>query len=157
MASKVFGLMQVSGLADVLPVNPVNFKQMSVMETLTIPEAKPDVEQIVTVSAQVIIKSTNVITTPVGTSAEGQILTGTKLIVEGAICQEVEYVADEPTQSVHAAHFTMPFSAFIVMPAGFVAGTPVEVTGYIEDIFVQLLNKRKIFKNITILLDARIV
>jgi hypothetical protein len=155
MASRVFGLIEVSGLADELPVNPVNFKQLSVQETLYIPAAKPDVEQIVSVSAEVVIKCTNVITTPVGTSEEGQILTGKKLIIEGIISQKVEYVADEPTQSVHAAHFNMPFSAFIVLPATFQKGTPVEVKGYIEDIFIELLDKRTIFKNVTILLDAR--
>ena len=155
MASKVFGLMEVSGLADTLPTCPVNFKQLSVQEVLTIPEAKPDVEQIVCVAAEVIIKSTSVIKTPAGISAEGQKLTGKKLIVEGVISQKVEYVADEPTQSVHAAHFNMPFSAFIVLPAKFVTGTPLIVTGYIEDIFVELLSKRTIFKNVTILLDAQ--
>lgn len=154
MATRVYGLIEVSGLADLPPVNPVNFKQLSVQETLTIPEAKPDIEQIVSVFAEVDIKHTYVITTPVGTSAEGQILTGFKLVVEGVICQKVEYVADEPTQSVHAAHFCMPFSTYIVLPATFVPGTPIEVTGYIEDIFVQQLDCRKIFKNVTLLLVA---
>lgn len=155
MASRVYDLIEVSGLADELPINPVNFKQFSVQETLSIPEVKPDVEQIVSVIAKVVIKSTNVIDTPVGTSREGQILTGKKLVVEGVIVQKVEYVADIPTQKVHAAHFNMPFSTFIVLPSSFELGTPIEVTGYIEDIYIQLLDKRKIFKNVTILLDAR--
>lgn len=160
MASTVKGLIEFSGLADQFPINPVNFKQLSVQETLTIPDAKPDVEQIVSVSAGVIITSTSVIKTP-GTLAtpaisfEGQILTGYKLIVEGAVSQKIEYVADEPTQSVHAAHFDVPFSSFIVLPGDFVIGTPVTVTGYIEDIFAELLDKRTIFKNVTILLDAQ--
>lgn len=155
MASKVFGLIEVSGLADTLPDNPVNFKQLSIQETLSIPTAKPDVEQIVSVVAEINIKNTSVINTPTGTSTEGQKLTGKKLIVEGVISQKVEYVADEPTQSVHAAHFSVPFSTFIVLPETFELGTMVEVIGYIEDIFVQLLDKRTIFKNVTILLDAR--
>lgn len=155
MASQVIGLVEISGLADNLPLNPLHFKQLSVQETLTIPAEKPDAEQIVTVSAEVVITGTTVIRTPVGTSQEGQILTGYKLVVEGKVCQQIEYVADEPTQSVHAAHFVIPFSTYIVLPADFVPGTPVTVTGYIEDIFVELLCKRTIFKNVTILLDAR--
>ncbi|HEX9061476.1 MAG TPA: DUF3794 domain-containing protein [Clostridia bacterium] len=154
MASRVFGLIEVSGLADAFPVNPVNFKQLSVQETLTIPKVKPDVEQIVSVTAEVKIKCKNVINTPEGTSIEGQILTGKKLVVEGVISQKVEYVAAEPTQPVHAVHFDIPFSSYIVLPSTFQPCTPVEVTGYIEDIFVQLLNKRTIFKNVAILLDA---
>lgn len=155
MASRVYDLIEVSGISDELPVNPIHFKQLSVQEVMSIPTVKPDVEQIVCVFAEIIIKYSNVIRTPRGTSVEGQKLTGYKLVVEGVIAQKVEYVADEPTQSVHAAHFNMPFSTFIVLPATFVPGTPVEITGYIEDIFVKLLNKREIFKNVTILLDAR--
>lgn len=155
MAIQIAGLIEISGLADPLPENPLHFKQLSVQENLTIPEEKPDVEQIVSVSADIVITHTKVIVTPVGTSVEGQILTGYKLVVEGKICQQVEYVADEPTQSVHAAHFNMPFSTYIVLPGTFTPSTPVTVTGYIEDIFVVQLCKRTIFKNVTIFLDAR--
>jgi hypothetical protein len=161
MASVVKGLIDFGGLADQFPESPENFKQFSVQENLVIPIAKPDVEQIVSVYAKVKINSTMVIKTPGTpgapvTSYEGQILTGFKLIVEGALEQKIEYVADEPTQSVHAAHFCIPFSTFIVLPDDFEVGTPVTVTGYIEDIFVELLDKRSIFKNVTILLDAQI-
>jgi len=154
MSSRVFGLIEVSGLADELLFNPVNFKQLCIQGTLTIPAAKPEVEQIVCVAAEVLIKRTRVINTPVGTSIEGQKLTGKKLVVEGVISQKIEYVADEPMQSLHAANFNMPFSGFIVLPAAFHAGTPVQVTGYIEDLFVELLNKHTIFRNVNILLNA---
>lgn len=154
MNSMVKNLIEYSGLADTLPENPTAFKQFSVQETLCLPDAKPDIEQIVKVVAQVVITSTKVIRTPVGESLEGQILTGYKLIVEGEIRQKIEYVADEPTQSVHAAHFNMPFSTFIVLPGTFSIGTPIIVTGYIEDIFAEMIDKRCIFKNVTLLLDA---
>lgn len=154
MASYVSDLIEYSGIADTLPAAPVNFKQFSVQEDFVIPAAKPDIEQIIRVVAQVNITSTKVIITPVATSLEGQILTGFKLIVEGEVCQKIEYVADEPTQSVHAAHACVPFSTFIVLPANFVLGTPVFVKGYIEDIYAKQVGKRNIFKNITILLDA---
>ena len=160
MATTVKDLVEISGLADNFPVNPTTFKQLSVQETLCIPKVKPDCEQIVSVTAEIVITSTNVVKTP-GSAAlhaisyEGQTLTGHKLIVEGLLCQKVEYVADEPTQSVHAAHFNVPFSSFIVLPSNFVIGTPIKVTGYIEDIFIELLDKRTIFKNVTVLLDAK--
>lgn len=156
MGKKVCGLIEISGISDIKPINPTMFKQLSVQENLEIPSAKPDIEQIVSVNVGIKIKNTYVINTPVGFSREGQNLTGHKLVVEGLLIQKVEYVADEPTQSVHAAHFEVPFSTYIVLPLGFVPGTKLDVTGYIEDIYVQLLCKRTIFKNVTILLDARI-
>ena len=156
MASIVKNLIEYAGLADPLPTlpTPSSFKQFSVMETVCLPHAKPDIEQIVKVMAEVVITNTHVIKTPISRSAEGQILTGFKLIVEGMVRQKIEYVADVPEQAVHAAHFDVPFSTFIVLPPGYVIGTPITVTGYIEDIFAQQVSKRCIFKNITILLVA---
>lgn len=156
MASTVKNLIEISGLADNLPQHPTVFKQFTVQETLVLPEAKPDIEQIVKVIAQVVITSTRVIKTPVGTSLEGQHLSGYKLIIEGEIMQKIEYVADECTQSVHATHFNVPFSTFIVLPPRFAIGTPVMVTPYIEDMYVEMLDKRTIFKNVILLLDASI-
>lgn len=154
MASIVKNLIEIAGLADKLPEHPTAFKQFTVQEMLKLPIAKPDIEQIVKVVAQVVITSTKVIRTPKGTSLEGQILTGFKLIIEGEVRQKIEYVADEVTQSVHAAHYDVPFSTFIVLPNTFVVGTPVTVMAYIEDIFIEMINKREMFKNVTILLDA---
>lgn len=156
MASTVKNLIEILGIADSLPENPTVFKQFTIQETLTLPEAKPDIEQIVKVIAQVVINNTRVIRTPVGTSLEGQVLSGYKLVVEGEVRQKIEYVADECTQSVHAAHFDVPFSTFIVLPVGFTIGTPITVTPYIEDIYIEALDKRTIFKNIILLLDATI-
>jgi hypothetical protein len=159
MANFVDNLIEYAGIADVLPPLETgdSFKQFNVQENVCLPCAKPDIEQITKVMAEVVIISTRVIKTPSTgniSSMEGQVLTGWKLIVEGEVQQKVEYVADEPTQSVHAAHFKIPFSTFIVLPADFVPGTPLIVTPYIEDIFAKQLNKRCIFKNITILVTA---
>lgn len=154
MANIVRNLIEYSGLADYLPSDAVAFKQFSVEETLCIPCQKPDIEQIVKVMADVSIKSTRIIKTPKAVSLEGQRLTGWKLLIEGELNQKIEYVADVTEQSVHAAHFNVPFSTFIVLPETFKIGTPISVLAYIEDIFVQQLNKRCMFKNVTILIDA---
>jgi hypothetical protein len=159
MASFVSNLIDYTGITDPLPTHPHAFKQFSVQENVCLPEAKPDIEQITKVMAEVVILKTRVIATPGSqtttvTSQEGQTLTGWKVIVEGEVQQKVEYVADEPTQSVHAAHFNVPFSTFVVLPNNYTPGTTPVVTGYIEDIFAHQLNKRCIFKNITILVTA---
>lgn len=159
MAKIINNLIEYAGIADNFPTNPTNFKQLSVQENLELPCAKPDIEQITRVMADIRILRTKVIHTP-GSAAvpavsfEGQMLTGNKLSVEGVLIQKIEYVADEPTQSVHAAHFSVPFSTFIVLPANFVKGTIVNVIPYIEDIYVKQIGKRNIFKNVTIILDA---
>lgn len=50
---------------------------------------------------------------------EGTFLTGRKIIVEGFLNQKVVYTAALEEQSVHSAHFCVPFSAFIIPYANF--------------------------------------
>ena len=79
------------------------------------------------------------------------------------LIEKVMYVANEPTQSTHAAHFDKTMkSVFIVVPSE-IEGTPigtllnqnkVVVTPYIEDIFAMQRDNRTIFKNITMLVDV---
>ncbi|WP_461204780.1 DUF3794 domain-containing protein [Clostridium sp. DL1XJH146] len=156
MASIVKHLIEYVGIVEYsqLPLDMTAFKQLTVEENLVIPSAKPDIEQIVRVMAEAIITSTKIIKTPRGTALEGQILTGRKIIIEGILNQKIEYVADEATQPVHAAHFKVPFSTFIVLPEDFEDGTVVTIIPYIEDIFVKQTDKRNIFKNVTLLLHA---
>jgi hypothetical protein len=161
MASIVKNLIEYVGISSPCQLPDLNpacaaFKEFTVEENLTIPVAKPDIEQIVRVMAEATITSTKVIKTPIGCSVEGQILTGWKVIVEGVINQKIEYVADEPTQSVHAAHFKVPFSTFIVLPPDpcFTKDKVVNVIPYIEDIFIKQMDKRHMFKNVTLLLHA---
>lgn len=135
-----------------IPEDLSAFKQFNIEETVCIPDAKPDIEQVIKVIAKINITSTRIIKTPIGTSLEGQVLTGWKVIVEGEVDQKVQYVADLPDQPSHAAHFNIPFSTFVVLPEEFVIGTPVTVTPFIEDVFVEQLDNRCIFKNITLLL-----
>lgn len=50
---------------------------------------------------------------------EGTVLTGRKLIVEGVLNQKIVYTANVDDQSVHSAHFCVPYSAFVVPYASF--------------------------------------
>lgn len=108
---------------------------------------------------------------------EGTILTGRKLIIEGIINQKIVYTALVPTQSVHSAHYSIPFSAFVIPYAKFVdmpydleddcfsytPGQPItvdlnedfNVTAYIEDIVAYALDTRTIFKNVTLFIKAQ--
>lgn len=134
-----------------------NFKQMSVEEYLYIPEEKPDVEQINGVTGIIEIVKCSVIETGKITSQEGQKLRGYKLIVHGVLRQIVEYTACEPEQSVHSAHYDIPFSTFIVLPEGYSIGSKIEIEGLVEDIYYNEVNCRLFFTNATILVNAKIL
>lgn len=154
MSEIVKNLIQYIGIADDMPENHDVFKQLFVEDTFCLPHAKPDIEQLIKVSGELEIKSKKVVKTPKGVSLEGQALTGWKLVIEGVIRLRAQYAADEPEQSVHGAHINIPFSTYIVLPENFIQGTPITVSGYIEDIFSQQVGPRCIFNNITLLLTA---
>lgn len=84
-----------------------HYKQISVNESLVIPCVKPEIEQLLEVIAHPYIDECTMIQTPVGK----------KLVIKGHIEQKIVYVADIPCQSVHAAHFTIPFCAFEEVPS----------------------------------------
>lgn len=154
MASVVSNLIEIHGIADMFPASSKAFKQFQVQETLCIPPQKPDMEQILSVHAKIEIAKTAVIETSCGVSFEGQILTGKKLVIEGKLHQKIEYVSDDPVQSVHAAHFVIPFSSYIVLGEHYNCNSEYEVSGYIEDIYIRQVGKRKIFKNVMLLLHV---
>ncbi|CEH36162.1 SPOCS domain-containing protein [Romboutsia lituseburensis] len=52
-------------------------------------------------------------------NAEGTCLSGRKLIIEGILKQKVVYTAEVDIQSVHSAHYEVPFIAFIIPYAKF--------------------------------------
>lgn len=172
MKKSLCGFVQGIGVTPFseLPVNPLYFTEIAIPETVCIPCAKPDMEELVSVALDAQVISTRLVRTAIGTSNEGQILTGYKLIIELKLRQKVKYIADEPTQSVHAAHFEKTVSSvFVVVPPSIIVGGvtyPIEdlfhqnrlvVTPYIEDIYAKPLNKRCVFKNITVLVDVTAV
>lgn len=132
--------------------------QISVPQVLMLPQDKPDIEVINKIYNNVEITSTTVITTPCADTpnAEGLQLTGKKLIIEGYICQTVVYTANVSCQSVHPAHFKIPFCSYVIIDEG----ADLELDQYcvipcIEDVYAQVLSLRMIFMNVTLFLLAK--
>lgn len=144
----------ITGLADFFPNNSKTFKQLQVEMTLEIPPEKPEIEHILHEIIDVNILETFVIETPCSKSHEGQILTGKKLIINGEILQKVEYVADNSTQSVHASEFSTKFSTYITLDDSNCKSYTYKVNAYVEDVYIKQLDRRRIFKNVTMLLDS---
>ncbi|GAB6139129.1 DUF3794 domain-containing protein [Halanaerobaculum tunisiense] len=167
MACTVSDFVEVVGLCDLskIDVSEGTFKQIAIKETVEVPEQKPDIEQILKVVVDGEITRTKVIETPVRTDSEGNIvpstggqeLTGRKLIIEGKISEKVVYVGDieSGSQPVHSAEFEdIPFSTFIVLPEDTPLETRFNVKICFEDVFIEQLSPREIFKNLIVLLVA---
>ncbi len=152
MANIQRDLIEYSGI-DLCPVkNKKNFTQFNLEEVFCIPTQKPDIEQISKVWVEGEINCKELVKTPVGESVEGQILTGYKLLVCGEISLKVQYVACEPTQTVHTAHTKFPFCTYVVLPADTNKNSIIKPSVVIEDIFSEQLDERCIYNNITLML-----
>ena len=147
------------------PTKDRRWTQLFIPEILCIPHQKPDVEQLLSVNSVIKIFSQRVVNTPVlitGTppvaepveNAEGTMLTGKKLVVEGLLRQKIVYTAAVENQAVHAAHFDVPFSAFIILDQNDPLTRKFKIDACIEDIFVTTISDREIFKNVTIFIKA---
>lgn len=157
-AVEIIGLCDPSKITFETSSNPTdrNWSEISIPEVLTLPHQKPDIESVDKIYIQVKIISKRIIETPIGTrNQEGTILTGKKLIVEGIICQKIVYTAAVCKQSVHSAHFNIPFSAFIVLNPAITLTDILCIDTCIEDVFVKAVNNRQIFKNLTLFLRAK--
>lgn len=153
---KIENMIEYNGINRILPKNPTTFTQFSLNKTLCIPIEKPDIERIVRIDTKIIIDKYEIIKTPKGTSLEGQILTGCKLIVYGRITQLMMYVANETEQSVHSAHFEEYFCKYIVLPKNFNKFTSIKVIPSIEDISITDYDNRCFCECINIFLDTRL-
>lgn len=172
----ISGICNSSDVTDVLTNFPY-WTQMYVSETLTIPSQKPDAEVINSISVSANILRTSVIKTPrtytnanppvANPNLEGKLLTGRKLIIEGELCQKVQYTANYDEQPIHSAHFYVPFSSYIVIPEEVTFNNSDNTTttldslnvnydlnSCIEDVSVCLLDNRTILKKVTLLLYA---
>ncbi|GBF10024.1 DUF3794 domain-containing protein [Tepidibacillus infernus] len=152
---QIIGITDPSEFPVIGPLNPNN--EIAIQERLTIPEAKPNVEQIISVLVEAIVTDNRTILTP----------TGVKVIVEGILRQKVVYTAGVPEQSVHSSHYEHPFCTFINIPLVIPAGSTVEqlltslglslkdilagpVNVIIENVEVNLLDPRTINKCVTL-------
>lgn len=142
---------------DIINLGIANFKQISIEEYLKIPPQKPDVDQINVANASINIVKCHVVRTNKVKSIEGQILSGYKLIIYGMLKITIEYTACDKSQSVHSAHYDVPFSTFIVLPENYNTGSKMEVDPVVEDVYSKVVNCRLFFANITALINIKIL
>lgn len=147
-----------------LPVESLYFKEEMVCEILSIPAQKPDMERLLDVLVWPEVVNTNLIETPKGRSFEGQYLSGAKLVVEVNLKEKVTYVANEPTQSVHAAHYETLKSIFVILPeyigdkklCDLFRANRVIVSAYIEESCARMLDARTIHKCVMLFVDVKV-
>ncbi|MBM7624224.1 SPOCS domain-containing protein [Sporohalobacter salinus] len=116
----------------------VKCKEFIKEKMLCIPETNPDIEQLTKVIIKPKIISYEIICTP----------EGPKLIIKGKIIEKIFYIDDTAGQCIHCATFKFPFHNFIKLK-DYVCIKDIKIK--LEDVFIQLCNKRKLEQSILIL------
>lgn len=161
----------ITGLCDLSDINDIAvnnyWTQISIPAVFKIPKQKPDIEELDSENMTVKIIRKKVIVTPGGPTPptptpvgnwEGKILTGRKLVIEGLLCKAITYTALTEEQSMHTAHASIPFSAYIVLPLT-IGGVDTldlnfDIISCVEDVFITEISNKTIFENITLFLQA---
>ncbi|MGL4989559.1 MAG: hypothetical protein ACRCYE_13915 [Sarcina sp.] len=143
-------LIEYSGI-DTCPIkSKTMFNQINLENVALIAIQKPDIEQINKVWVNGEITDYEIVKTPVGTSLEGQNLTGYKILICGNIQIKLQYTADEETQSIHLAEMVYPFCSYGVLEPDINLNMKIHPSVLIEDIFAELLNPRSVYTNVTV-------
>lgn len=140
------------------------FTQFSCEDKVKVPDAKPDVEEIVSVIVEPEIVSLRVINSPKGTSYEGQHLSGKKLSIEIKLKQKIMYISKSAIQSVHVVENECYKSTYIVIPH-LIYGSKIEdliklkylvpkIT--VEEKFAEKIDDRTIFKNLIMFIELKL-
>ncbi|MGL4656486.1 MAG: DUF7507 domain-containing protein [Sarcina sp.] len=142
---------------DSIDLGKSNFKQFNVESYLTIPDNRPDIENINIAKGTFDIKNYHIIKTATNLSNEGQYLTGHKLIVTGCLNFIIEYTALNLEEAIYSAHYCIPFSTFVVLPKDYAVGSKIDVQGGVEDIYFKAVSEREFFANVSGLINVKIL
>lgn len=156
MASVANQSIEYIGVESCNSSNYQYFKQFNKEQIIKIPAQKPDIEQLVKVWAEAAYLNQTIVRTPVGTSLEGQIMTGYKLFVTGEIKVRYQYVSCYAEQSVHTAEGIVALCEYVVLPSDFCESQEIFSRIVIEDIYSQKIDGRSINNNFTLMLIANL-
>ncbi|MEF9992489.1 MAG: DUF3794 domain-containing protein [Romboutsia sp.] len=155
MEKVVRNLIEYNGIST-YTYSTKNFRQFNIEQMDNISNKRADVDQILKVWVETKVIDTEVIKTPIGSSTEGQVATGKKLLVCGDIDIKIEYVSCDTVQNIYVENFMIPFGTYVVLPHNFNEHGIVSATIMVEDISSIKINPRCIYNNITLMAIADI-
>ncbi|HAU32376.1 MAG: hypothetical protein XD78_1775 [Desulfotomaculum sp. 46_296] len=142
---------QQLNVVELCPVAPGKvakyFTQILVSDTFTIPEQKPDKEQIINVSRDITLADVQTISVDLPDPG----VDGNKIFAAGNVYLGVQYSADRPSQTVHYVRFQLPFQAVIVGDCGNLIPSTDTIFGpnsYVVHVCVEKMEYQQIDKRI---------
>ena len=134
-----------------------SWTQITIPKKLTISSKNLDLKTITKCNINIKITSTKIISTPSSDASniEGINITGKILLINGWLCQNVLYISDTISQSIHSVKFDIPFNTYIVIDKDVdIDNDTYCVYSCIENIFIKPLDRRTLINSTKVFLFA---
>ncbi|MGL5381200.1 hypothetical protein [Clostridium sp.] len=154
MANVVRNKILYSGIDDYIPDNIDSFTQMNIDRVIDIGTTLPDIDEILKVNVDFNIKDTKIIKTAIGTSLEGQKLTGYKLLTEGEFIVRIDFCADDASSSIYTFRSKLFFNNSTTLDEDTNLNSRFSENIYVEDIYAQKISPKEVLINISFIFTA---
>lgn len=145
-------------MSEHCPIHPQEvdyYTQVLINGEIKIPIMKPNLEKIINVTRKIFLERV----VPIPVKLDDGCIAGCKVLIRGIIRLGIEYSADVPEQTVHFAHFDIPFDGLIggdacqpVIPVEDCDLRKFTICSYIEHIDAVKIDQRTIEETIVLLL-----
>ncbi|MGL4912858.1 MAG: hypothetical protein ACRC3Y_10575 [Romboutsia sp.] len=143
-----------SGIDEYIPDNINSFTQMNIDRVLTIPCHMPDIDELLKVGVDFNIRDKKIVKTAIGTSLEGQNLTGYKLLTEGEFIVRLDFCADDANASIYTFRDNLFFNNSTTLDEDTNLNGRFSENIYIEDIYAQRVGPKEVLINISFIFTA---
>ncbi|MFI3209468.1 MAG: hypothetical protein R3Y64_00215 [Peptostreptococcaceae bacterium] len=144
-------LIEYIGINSNEDMNLENFRQFNTSLSVYIPDDRESINEITKVWVKTEIMDSHIVETPVGTSFEGQILTGNKLLIMANILVKIEYTSCDVNGFVNTIQLDIPISSYVSIEEDFDDYLTAYPSFNVDDIYCKKLNDREFYLNIDLL------
>lgn len=154
MASVVRNRVLYSGIDDHIPNNINTFTQTNIDRIIQIDRSMPNISELLKVHVDYNVINEKIVKTSIGTSLEGQKLTGYKLLTECEFIIRIDFCADDDTSSIYTFKTTLPFNNSTTLDENTNLNSRFSKNIYIEDIYAQKVAPKELLININFIFVA---
>lgn len=138
------------------------FNQIKLNDEFNLIDKKTNIKSIISVSTVVNTNIIQIIDTPIRISAEGKNLKGKKIMTELKIKHEIRYLGEGSSSYIYMDNLNLLKLGSIVMPQKIndrhieelLRKNKIKIDVYIEDVYIKLIEKRKINLNMLLVLNS---
>ena len=144
---------QIDGISEFSCKNLKSFSELNIQESVIISSIE-DITHILRVTVSSEINKVNTCPMFKGVNCEGQVFTGSRLNVEGKILFKISYISNSESSNLCNEELYIPFCSYIILEDKSAILSNYSVTCFIEDVYLKLKSKRKIFYSILVCIHA---